>query len=94
MANPEYPNEKPEDFAESYDPEVSDIPWRTFENCSVCGRIAAEFNAEHARFPALFDPYNNKRIQYQICSSACEVKLLKWHLDLCDRFHKTPVAFS
>ena len=88
-ANPEYPNQKPEDFVDFYDAETSGIPWLTDENCSICGRVGAAFNPVFSHFPIMHCPYRNKGVHYQICSSLCMAKLVAIFKGESARYHST-----
>lgn len=84
--NESYPNQKPEDFSHFYDPESSDIPWMTTDNCSVCGRIRNALNPEITTFPS-FTVGSQKRY-YVACSSKCRSKLFEWQKEEIARNHQ------
>ena len=86
LDNPEYPDEKAEDFVEFFDADQSDEPWKD-TYCSVCGRIAEKFNADIARYPVLHCPYRNKGIHHRICSALCMGLLMQAHAAEVERYH-------
>jgi len=84
--NPEYPNQKPEDFVDFYDAETSDIPWRTDENCHICGRIRDAFNPVYSHWSVLYCPFRRTRIHYHTCSSLCVVRLNRNNREEFERY--------
>lgn len=70
------------DFAQNYDPDTSDIPWRT-DNCVVCGMTAA---ASLKRRTSLHEVRIWEYTQYRyhiVCSKACEDALIKGNIEFC-----------
>ena len=73
--NPDYPESKPEDFEEHYDPEESPIPFDVHENCFVCGRIASAIHPDLMAQVPYFDNDSSEMIIVKVCSSLCRYAL-------------------
>jgi hypothetical protein len=77
--NPYYPDATAADFESFYTAETSDIPWQTFSNCSVCGRISQKISAEFAKEVCVYDPYRQKKLFFLVCSPPCETIARQQH---------------
>jgi hypothetical protein len=86
IPNPAYPDQKPEDFADFYDPETSGYPWDTLTYCCVCHRNPDKFNNSCNEF-RLWDNARNKYIWFVSCSPQCRQAKRDYELAQAARWH-------
>lgn len=83
----EYPDEKPQDFANYYDPSKDDEPWDLINNCCICGRISRCIDPIHGSWPSYIDLYKNVLVTKHVCSEACRQKIQQIWREEVQQYH-------